>query len=262
MKRLALGIGLLLLLLPVAAVAQSDSFDFNTTGGSDSAWSAGSGGLFVTSGVLGQTLNVTDANGNYPSNFAIQLIANGTNMTVGLVPGCTPFLDCSFMEGSALEVATGSLVGFTGSGGIGSVATYSGGELEVTDDIYNDCPSGACFFGTFVGDPTLTVGGGNTLTFNGTFLVGTLDPILIPELAFWGAPVNPNDPNLVEGTLTFTLSGGLNSNALGSCGVDPPPCFHSGDLIVSPVPEPGTLTLLGTGLLSLAGVLRRKLRKQ
>jgi hypothetical protein len=29
----------------------------------------------------------------------------------------------------------------------------------------------------------------------------------------------------------------------------------------SPVPEPGTLTMLGTGLLSLAGVVRRKLKK-
>jgi len=261
MKRLVLVVGLSLVLLPVAAVAQSDSFDFNATGGSDSSWSAGSGGLFASSGVLGQSLVVTDANGNNPANFAIQLIANGTNMTTGFLPMCAPDA-CSFMEGSELEVLTGSLVGFTGSGGIGSVATYSGGELEVTDDIYGDCPSGACFFGTFVGDPTLTVGGGNTLTFNGTFLVGTLDPILIPELAFFGAPINGNDPNLVEGTLTFTLSGGLNSNAVGSCGVDPPPCFHSGDLIVTPVPEPGTLTLLGTGLLSLAGVLRRKLRKQ
>jgi hypothetical protein len=29
----------------------------------------------------------------------------------------------------------------------------------------------------------------------------------------------------------------------------------------SPVPEPGTITLFGTGLLSLAGMVRRKLGK-
>ncbi len=46
---------------------------------------------------------------------------------------------------------------------------------------------------------------------------------------------------------------GCTSGASGVTCTDP----SSGEV---PVPEPGTLTLLGTGLLSLAGLVRRKLR--
>jgi hypothetical protein len=36
--------------------------------------------------------------------------------------------------------------------------------------------------------------------------------------------------------------------------------ISSGDTNIAPVPEPGSLTLVGTGLFGLGGILRRKLK--
>jgi hypothetical protein len=53
----------------------------------------------------------------------------------------------------------------------------------------------------------------------------------------------------VSGTLQFTLAGAIPGGSTAS-----------GDLVVSQTPEPVSMALLGTGLLGLAFLLRKKTR--
>jgi hypothetical protein len=71
-------------------------------------------------------------------------------------------------------------------------------------------------------------------------------------LAFYGLEDYAWDPLAGNFNISFTTAGVLPPNGFASTQV------LSGD-VFNTVPEPGTLALLGTGLLSLAGLVRRKL---
>lgn len=89
--------------------------------------------------------------------------------------------------------------------------------------------------GTFSsGSITITATGGSVL-FSGTFSGGTITTV--GGVTF----INANLACSGCGSVQIVASGGI-----------------SGDTIVTP--EPGTLGLLGTGLVGLAGIVRRKLR--
>lgn len=151
----------------------------------------------------------------------------------------------------ALPIAILSGPAIGGAGTLFNPYTWGAGGIMVV----GGC-GGPCFAGTFTGLQAAYTGFGG-MTFVGSYVAGTVDPIL---LAFLG--LNPNVTSF-SGLIHFDVSPAPASFALGS-GRNPDGSVKvgtlgSGDLHIQPVPEPGTLALFGSGLLGVAGVVRRRL---
>jgi hypothetical protein len=138
-----------------------------------------------------------------------------------------------------LSFSTGALTG----GSLQMGGTFaSGGSFTITGNGTSGVPSGTIFSGSFSGPVTWTLvtlaNGTHNYTLTGT-LVGTLTG---------GGTV---DGATVQLTIN-TGKGFFNGSTL----------ISSGDTNISSssstIPEPGTLGLLGTGLVGLAGALRKK----
>jgi hypothetical protein len=134
----------------------------------------------------------------------------------------------------SLTFSTGSLA--SGSLQMGGVFN-AGGTFVITGNGTNGIPNGVIFNGTFTGPVTWTL----VTLANGTHnytLTGSISGTWMGNGSFDGATVQ----------LTINTGKGFFNGMTN---------ISSGDTNIA-VPEPSTLGLLGTGLIGLAGALRKK----
>lgn len=185
-------------------------------------------------GNVGGTLAASNAVCNLPTPSCVLMLSGSVLTTITGLPGGTPLTGSDL---GSVSFTTGLLT----SGSLAMGGTFAGGgTFLITGNGMNGAPTGVIFTGTFVGPVTWAL---MTNSVNGTHtytLSGTLSGTTASGFKTTGSTVQ----------LTVNTGVGYFDGEVG---------LSSGDTNVV-VPEPGSLGLLGTGLIGLAGVVRRKLK--
>ena len=165
---------------------------------------------------------------------------------------------------AGMSLSGSVLIAVKGMNGLGLVTGNDLGSISFSTSMLmsGNLQMGATFMpgGTFTINGNGTNGIPNTVIFNGTF----------------DGPVTWGLVTLANGTHNYTLTGSISGTWIGGSWVSGATVqltintgkgffngtteISSGDTNIAAVPEPGSLTLVGTGLVGLAGMLRRKLK--
>jgi len=185
-----------------------------------------------TAGFASSTIDFTNSGGTLSgSNGVLTLSGSALVVVNGLGGGLITGNDLG-----SVSFQTGTLT----SNSNGTLTYAAGGWFKITGNGTNGVPNGALFTGTFTAPVTLTW---ESTGVNGTNMYELTG--LLSGMTGSGSQTTGVTVQLVINTGHGVFNGST--------------YVSSGDTAIL-VPEPGSLGLLGAGLIGLAGVVRRKLK--